>query len=150
MSRHARFLELIETRAEGRQVDFARMIGRSPALVWQYVSQHRDIGEKFARHVESKLSLPKGWMDDLSPGSPPGPPPRFSTLLDRVAERISEDGTREIDDALGLIELFMRETDQMKRAKLARLLDDLASQQSSEQAGARRKSARDATVALLK
>jgi hypothetical protein len=148
MSRHARFLELIETRAEGRQVDFARMIGRSPALVWQYVSQHREIGEKFARHVEAKLSLPKGWMDDLSSGPAPAAPPRLSTLLDRIAERISEDGTREIDDALGLIELFMRETDQVKRAKLARILDDLASQ--SEQSGARRQAPRGVTVAVPK
>jgi hypothetical protein len=148
MSRHARFLELIDTRAEGRQVDFARMIGRSPALVWQYVSRHREIGEKFARHVEAKLSLPKGWMDDLSSGPAPAAPPRLSTLLDRIAERISEDGTREIDDALGLIELFMRETDQAKRAKLAKILDDLASQ--SEQSGARRQAPRGATVAVPK
>ncbi|WP_417315653.1 S24 family peptidase [Cycloclasticus pugetii] len=63
MDRAKRLREIIDTRFGGNQADFARHIGKSPALVWQYLSGHRMIGEKFAREVERKIILPKGWMD---------------------------------------------------------------------------------------
>jgi len=63
MARRENFVVLIKTRFDGNQADFARAISRSSSVVWQYLSGHRDIGEKFARHVESKLHLPVGWLD---------------------------------------------------------------------------------------
>ena len=65
MDRVKKLKEIIDTRFAGNQADFARHIGKSPSLVWQYLSGHRGIGEKFAREVERKLILPKGWMDGL-------------------------------------------------------------------------------------
>jgi SOS-response transcriptional repressor LexA len=74
MDNRARRLRLlINERFSGHQVDLARAINRSPNVVWQYLSGHRVIGEKFARHVESCLGLPRGWLDDAhSAGPPPG------------------------------------------------------------------------------
>jgi phage repressor protein C with HTH and peptisase S24 domain len=74
MDRAKRLREIINSRFGGNQADFARHIGKSPSLVWQYLSGHRMIGEKFAREVESKAILPKGWMDappytDVKPNS---------------------------------------------------------------------------------
>lgn len=63
MDRAKRLREIIDTRFGGNQADFARMIGKSPSLVWQYLSGHRQIGEKFAREVERKIILPRGWLD---------------------------------------------------------------------------------------
>lgn len=55
--------QLIDERFGGSQAEFARAVNRSPAVVWQYLSGRRKIGEKFARHVESSLRLPTHWMD---------------------------------------------------------------------------------------
>jgi hypothetical protein len=104
------------------------MIGRSPAVVWQYLSGHREMGEQLARHIERKLSLPKGWMDDSDNCVRDEPMPQLtlSALLDNVVTRISEDGECAMDDAISLIDLYLRETDANHRAKLGRILDDLA------------------------
>jgi len=128
MSRQSRLQQLLDARAGGRQVDLARMIGRSPAVVWQYLSGHREMGEQLARHIERKLSLPKGWMDetDMSVRDDPTPIRTLSTLLDNVVARISGDGECAIDDAVSLIDLYLHETDATRRAKLGGLLDDLA------------------------
>lgn len=66
MDRAKKLREIINTRFDGNQADFARHIGKSPALIWQYLSGHRTIGEKFAREVERKVVLPRGWLDGLS------------------------------------------------------------------------------------
>ena len=68
MSRKERMRQLIDERYEGNSAAFARDISRSPNVVWQYLNGYRQIGEKFARHVESKLRLENGWMD-----TPKGP-----------------------------------------------------------------------------
>lgn len=64
MSRKDALKRLIDEKFEGKQADFARAINRSPSLVWQCLSGHRNIGEKLARDIESKLRLKRGWLDD--------------------------------------------------------------------------------------
>lgn len=66
MERSTVLKTLIAERFAGSQADFARAVGKSPSLVWQYLNGHRQIGEKFARDVERKLRLPTGYLD----GSP--------------------------------------------------------------------------------
>lgn len=53
---------LIAERFGGRNVDFARAIDRSPAQVWMILNR-RNIGERCARHIETKLRLPIGELD---------------------------------------------------------------------------------------
>ena len=64
-ARRAAVQALIEQRFGGRTADFARAIGRDDAQVWQFMNQ-RSIGEKLARDIEAKLSLPRGALDDGS------------------------------------------------------------------------------------
>lgn len=59
---------LLDERFRGNQAKFARAIDRSPNLVWQYLNEHRTMGEKFARHIEFSLGLEPGWLDG-NPGS---------------------------------------------------------------------------------
>jgi len=101
MNRREALKRLIDERFEGKQADFARAINRSPSLVWQCLSGHRNIGEKLAREIESKLRLKKGWLDTDSnnfdpSGKPPEPvsdnppakvPPEFSALLSKATPR---------------------------------------------------------------
>ena len=63
MDRRVRLRRLVNERFGGNQAELARAVGRSPSLVWQYLSGHREIGEKFARHVERCLGLPRFWLD---------------------------------------------------------------------------------------
>ncbi len=65
MSRRDALKRLIDERYGGKQADLARAINRSPSLVWQCLNGHRNIGEKLAREIESKLRLKKGWLDDM-------------------------------------------------------------------------------------
>jgi hypothetical protein len=89
---------LIDQFDAGNQADFARRIDRTPAVVWQYLSGHREMGEKLARHIERRLRLPAGWMDDsgkasadyidgevVRPALPPlGGGPDLSALMSRA------------------------------------------------------------------
>lgn len=61
--RKSRLLSLIESHANGKQAEFAEMVERTPAVIWQYASGHREMGEKFARHIEAKIGVAPGWMD---------------------------------------------------------------------------------------
>lgn len=56
---------LISLIKEYGQKELARKIGRSDALLNSYKSDtvKKNIGEKFARHVEEKLRLEEGWLD---------------------------------------------------------------------------------------
>lgn len=42
---------------------FARVYGCSPSFVSQVLSGARNIGEKLARDLESKMGVPPGWLD---------------------------------------------------------------------------------------
>ena len=68
MERSSILKQLIRDRFDGSQADFARAVGKSPSLVWQYLNGHRQIGEKFAREVERKLLLPTGFLDGPTKG----------------------------------------------------------------------------------
>lgn len=46
-----------------RDVEFARATGIDPAYVSQIKSGERQVGDKIARRIESKLARPHGWMD---------------------------------------------------------------------------------------
>lgn len=46
---------------------FANAVERDHAYVWQLVHGRRPIGEKIAAHIESALSLPKGYLSDEAP-----------------------------------------------------------------------------------
>jgi hypothetical protein len=69
--RRRRLFELISTRFEGRQVDFAHAIGRQPNYISRCLSDNpahrKKIGEKLARHIEDILDLPLLWMDNEGP-----------------------------------------------------------------------------------
>lgn len=56
-------IELIQTRFGGKQADFARAIGKSPAQVHQWLSGIRNFGDASARHVELTLGLGLGYFD---------------------------------------------------------------------------------------
>lgn len=68
MSRKEKLFLLIRDRYGGNQAEFARAIRRAPALIYQYLTERREIGEKFARHVEQALRLPARWFDDPNAG----------------------------------------------------------------------------------
>jgi hypothetical protein len=58
---------LITERFKGSQISLAAALGKSPAQVYQWLSERRAIGDKLARDIESKLSLPAGWLDGIDP-----------------------------------------------------------------------------------
>lgn len=64
MDRVSAIRAIIKNDFDGKQARFARAIGRSPALVWQWLNGHRSVGEKVARDIEKKLRLHKGALDD--------------------------------------------------------------------------------------
>lgn len=63
MNRTKRFQELLVTRFNGKQADFARAIGRTPAMIYQWKDGRRVIGDAVARHIEVTLGLPQSWFD---------------------------------------------------------------------------------------
>ena len=63
MSRLDKVKELIEKRFNGSQAEFARAIGKAPAQVNQWMNGYRNIGNGAAAHIETTLSLPRGWLD---------------------------------------------------------------------------------------
>jgi len=63
MNREKALRALIDERFNGRQADFARAIGRSPSLVWQWLNGHRSLGEKAARDIERRLRMLEGALD---------------------------------------------------------------------------------------
>lgn len=68
-SRVQKLQELIESKFDGRQADLARKAEISPSQLNQWLTGFRNIGEKAARSLESKLGLDPGWLDGA--GSPP-------------------------------------------------------------------------------
>ena len=62
-ARRERLAFLAKTLCCNRQSDLAVILDRSPAVVWQYMTGHRNMGENFARHIEKQLALPANWMD---------------------------------------------------------------------------------------
>lgn len=57
-------LKKLESRYK-TQVELAEAIDFSTGYLNHLMTGHRNIGEKTARKIESKLDLPRGWMDNL-------------------------------------------------------------------------------------
>lgn len=63
MKREELLAKLIADRFGGNQAELARAIGRAPTQIWQYLNGRRELGEAMARHIETRLRLPRGWFD---------------------------------------------------------------------------------------
>jgi hypothetical protein len=89
MHRRLRLQQLIESRFGGSKAEFAKESGVSPAYLSRILNpdstQHKRIGEDFARNVESRLRLAPGWLDDEGTAKP-----REATTLYGIA--ISREG----------------------------------------------------------
>ena len=70
MSRRDALAYLIRTRFDGNQAALAHAVSRQPSVIWQYLTERRQMGEKMARHIERKLRLPVGWLDDYCVDAP--------------------------------------------------------------------------------
>ena len=65
-TRQRKVRELIRDEYESRQVAFADKIGRPDNYVSRIVSSgenRKGIGERMARHIESRCNKPRGWLD---------------------------------------------------------------------------------------
>lgn len=93
MGRRQQLEKLIAARARGKTSAFARLIGRSDAVVYQLRSGHRLLGDALARHIEICCGLPQGWLDTDEAVPPEGgsafdsPPIRSAlpVVLDAIA-----------------------------------------------------------------
>ena len=65
-TRHANLSRILEERFEGRISALARAVDRDDAYLWQLLRGNRNVGERVARHLESKLGLGKGALDQPS------------------------------------------------------------------------------------
>ncbi|MEC4683388.1 MAG: S24 family peptidase [Nitrospirota bacterium] len=61
--RHQNFLCLIRERCGNVNAEMGRLIEKAPAQIGALVRGERNIGNNIAREIETKLSLPRGWMD---------------------------------------------------------------------------------------
>jgi len=87
-----------------QQSDFAAAIERDEALVSRYALGATNIGSVMARHIESSLGMPSGWMDHPHPASEPGrlaavmeafiasnPSPKVADTIAALLEALIED-----------------------------------------------------------
>jgi len=63
MNRQRKLKELIDEQFAGSQADFCRKAELQPAQVNQWLTGYRNLGEKAARKIESKLGLQPLWFD---------------------------------------------------------------------------------------
>lgn len=63
MTRVEQLQKLIDEKFNSSQSELARVLGKSPAQVHQWIKGHRNIGDGVARHIETTLKLPIGWLD---------------------------------------------------------------------------------------
>lgn len=68
--RKERVRELINERFNGKKIEFATAIGKSPAQVSHWLTDQRVIGNGVASDIEKALDLPRGWLDDAAAGLP--------------------------------------------------------------------------------
>lgn len=59
----------------------ADKLERDPSLISHYLAHDKRVGARFARHVETRLGLAKGWMDTPHPGQ--HTPYRLITAVER-------------------------------------------------------------------
>ena len=111
MGRRQQLEKLIAARARGKTSAFARLIGRSDAVVYQLRSGHRLLGDALARHIEICCGLPQGWLDTDEAVPPEGgsafdsPPIRSAlpVVLDAIAMCPHRDEKRRVRFPLKLI-----------------------------------------------
>lgn len=126
MSRRQQLEKLIAARARGKTSVFARLIGRSDAVVYQLRSGHRLLGDALARHIEICCSLPQGWFDTddaavpVEGGAPDIPP--ITTALPVVLDAIAACPHR--DELRTLLALLVDHDAPAYRQRLAELLGD--------------------------
>ena len=65
MNRQRKLKELIDDQFAGSQADFCRKAELQPAQVNQWLTGYRNLGEKAARKIESKLGLAPLWFDKM-------------------------------------------------------------------------------------
>ncbi|EAZ98398.1 HepT-like ribonuclease domain-containing protein [Marinobacter sp. ELB17] len=84
---------LIHERFAGNQAEFGRSINRPPSMVWQWLNDHRNIGEKAARKIEMYLKISSGALDTNTFGQPLPKSTRINSVEDylKCIERSSSD-----------------------------------------------------------
>lgn len=70
MPRREKLIQLVESRFGGTQLKAAAALGRSPALVNQWLTGRKPIGDVAARNIERALGLARGQLD-AGPASRP-------------------------------------------------------------------------------
>lgn len=90
MDRKTRIVNLISTRYGGSQAAFARAIGKAPAVVWQIVSGHRNVGEALAATIERKLGLPRHYLDGADSNALPRISEEDAQLLANLQQLLPE------------------------------------------------------------
>ncbi len=63
MNRQQKLKQLIDEQFAGIQADFCRKADLQPAQVNQWLTGYRNLGEKAARKIETKLGLELFWLD---------------------------------------------------------------------------------------
>lgn len=63
MNRQQKLKQLIDEQFAGSQADFCRKAELQPAQVNQWLTGYRNLGEKAARKIESKIGLKPFWLD---------------------------------------------------------------------------------------
>lgn len=100
MSRETKTKEIIRERFSGNQAEFARAVKRSPNQIWQYLNGHRSMGEKVARHIETCLRLPAGYLDgDVERGSGKAKPRDSFTARPTPQDELKWGGPMEVWDS---------------------------------------------------
>lgn len=62
-TRRSNLVRLIKDRFDGKQRRLADDIDRQPDYISRILNGSKNVGEKFARHVEQSLGLPDGYLD---------------------------------------------------------------------------------------
>ena len=89
--RQANLAKLLKDRFDDNQADMANRLKTTPGYVWQLLNGNRNIGERAARNIESKLRLEKNSLD-----------------LPESGAQISEpEGERYSSDALDIADRYM-------------------------------------------
>lgn len=63
MSRKTQVQKLIDAMFNGVQADFAKAIDKGAGQVNHWLTEVRNIGDGVASQIETKLDLPRGWLD---------------------------------------------------------------------------------------
>jgi len=88
-----RRLNLLEAvTAIGGEARFVEAYDVSQAQLWQWLNRRRNIGEKSARKLESKIGKPSGWLDtgQNDEGATDAPPIELSSSAFRLVKQVEK------------------------------------------------------------